>query len=66
MSAIAMKWAWTHRFILFFDDLIYGKKPKIKKVPDSYNDYMIPEEDYWKLADKIAGSDDGVTKKTMR
>lgn len=66
VSAIAMKWAWTHRFILFFDDLIYGKKPKIKKVPDSYNDYMIPEEDYWKLADKIAGSDDGVTKKTMR
>jgi reductive dehalogenase len=66
VSALAMKWAWTHRFILFFDDLIYGKKPKIKKLPADYHDYMIKEEDYWEMTKKIAASDDAVTRKTMR
>jgi hypothetical protein len=27
---------------------------------------LIKEEDYWKLTEKIAASDDAVTKKTMR
>jgi hypothetical protein len=66
VSAVAMKWAWTHRFILFFDDLLYSKKPRIKKLPADYNDDMIKEEGYWEMTKKIAASDDAVTRKTMQ
>jgi len=54
VSAVAIRWAWTHKVILFFDDIIYGKKPKIKKAPPSYEDYMIKEEDYWRIAKEMA------------
>jgi reductive dehalogenase len=66
VSAVATKWAWAHRFILFFDDLFYGKKPRIRKVPESYNDYIIDEEAYRRITEEIAARNDEVTKKTMR
>jgi len=66
VSTLAAKWTWAHRSILFFDDLIYGKKPEIKKEPESYNDYIINEEDYRQITDEIAASEDAVMKKTMR
>ncbi len=66
VSTVATKWTWAHRFILFFDDLIYGKKPEIKKVPKSYNDYMIDKEAYRRITNEIAARNDEMTKKTMR
>ena len=61
VSTVATKWTWAHRFILFFDDFFYGKKPKIKKVPKSYNDYMIKEEGYRRITEEIAARDDEMT-----
>ena len=40
---------WTHRTMLFLDDLFYGKKPKRKEIPPSYNDFLMKEEDYWQM-----------------
>lgn len=51
VSTLAVKITWMHKIILFFDDLLYGKKPKRKEQPSSYNDYLMKEDDYWQMLD---------------
>jgi len=36
----------SHGLINFLDDLFYGKKPKKKEMPPSFNDYRMSAEDY--------------------
>jgi reductive dehalogenase len=52
VSTIAIKHSWSHKLILFFDDLIYGKKPKQKAQPDDYEEYLMAQDDYWNMVDQ--------------
>ena len=49
----------------FFDDLIYGKKPKPKMQPESYEDYVMREEDYWKMVDETSEGEALLTRKMI-
>jgi reductive dehalogenase len=63
VSTLAVKFAWTHRLILFFDDLFYGKKPKPKDQPAGYEDYMMKQENYWNMVNETDSSQALLTKK---
>jgi ferredoxin len=65
VSTLVIKWAWSHKIILLFDDLVYGKKPKTRKVPMSYDDFMMNEEDFWQLVKDTKASDALLTKKKI-
>jgi reductive dehalogenase len=65
VSAVASRYEWSHKVILFFDDLIYGKKPTPKMQPESYEDYVMREEDYWKMVDETSEGEALLTKRMI-
>jgi len=39
----------SHRLINFIDDLVYGKRPKQRPMPETFNDFRMAEKDYWEM-----------------
>jgi reductive dehalogenase len=65
VSAMVVKYTWTHKLVLFLDDLIYGRKPRPKKQPANYNDYLMKEEDYRRMLEETSDEDALLTKESM-
>jgi reductive dehalogenase len=49
VAGIVSNYPSSHKAINFMDDLFYGKKPKRKDQPASFNDYRMTEEQYMQM-----------------
>lgn len=65
VATLAIEFTWIHKLLLFFDDLFYGKKPKIKDQPASYEDYIMKEEDYWQMVEGTSADQALLTSKSI-
>jgi len=65
VATLAIEFIWIHKLLLFFDDLFYGKKPKIRDQPAAYEDYMMKEVDYWQMVESTSAEQALLTAKSI-
>lgn len=65
VATLAIEFTWIHKLLLFFDDLFYGKKPKIRDQPAAYEDYMMKEVDYWQMVESTSAEQALLTAKSI-
>jgi ferredoxin len=53
VAKLVARYKWTHTLINLLDDLLYGKKPKRKDEPDSFNDFLMNKEDFWQMINDL-------------
>ncbi|MFX1245745.1 MAG: reductive dehalogenase [Promethearchaeota archaeon] len=54
IAGIVAKNPSSHRFMVFVDEVFYGRKPKQTAIPSGFNDYRTNKEDFMKMVHDLA------------
>jgi reductive dehalogenase len=49
VAGMVSKYPTSHRLVNLLDDFVYGRNPKQKAMPNTFNDFRMAEEDYWEM-----------------